>query len=99
MGQHSRMYTDRRWQKKRRAQLDAEPLCRICGAMGRTTPATVADHIKPHRGDLDLFWCGDLQSLCATCHNTVKQDEEAGRGPRGCGLDGLPLDQCHAFNR
>lgn len=64
-----------RWQKRREDQLRKEPLCRYCQAEGRVTPATVADHITPHRGDKELFK-GPLQSLCETCHSSVKQREE-----------------------
>ena len=28
--------------------------------------------------DLDLFWHGELQSLCAACHSMRKQSEERG---------------------
>ncbi len=66
---------DYAWQKRRAAQLAAEPLCAYCRAEGRTTAATVADHITPHRGDPQLFR-GPLQSLCATCHSGRKQREE-----------------------
>src|SRR6266404_1730756 len=31
-------------------QLRIEPLCRLCLEAGRVTPATVADHVTPHRG-------------------------------------------------
>lgn len=70
---------DYRWQMRRLAQLRAYPLCRYCERQGRVTAATVADHIIPHRGDPSLF-AGPLQSLCATCHNTVKRAEERGEG-------------------
>jgi len=64
------------WQKRREAQLRAEPLCAYCLRENCVTPATVADHIKPHRGDPVLF-AGPLQSLCATCHSSAKAKEEA----------------------
>jgi hypothetical protein len=32
-----------------------EPLCRLCLEAGRVTPATVADHLEPHRGDFTAF--------------------------------------------
>jgi hypothetical protein len=55
------------------------------------TPATVADHITPHRGDHDLFWCGPLQSLCATHHSSDKQIEEHGKTVVRYGADGWPV--------
>jgi 5-methylcytosine-specific restriction endonuclease McrA len=66
-----------RWQQRRKAQLAEEPLCRYCKRQGRIVPATVADHITPHRGDPVLFE-GPLQSLCASCHSSAKAKEEQG---------------------
>jgi 5-methylcytosine-specific restriction enzyme A len=65
----------------------------MCLAEGRTTAATVADHVTPHRGGLDLFWHGELQSLCATCDSRFKQSEESGgtKHLRGCDASGEPL--------
>lgn len=69
-------YNSTAWRKRRKAQLDAEPLCRMCDAGGYVTEATVADHVEPHREDHDRFWHGPLQSLCASCHSSAKQMEE-----------------------
>ena len=58
------------WTKRLRPhQLLREPFCRECARKGLRTPATVADHIRPHRGDWVLF-CdpGNLQSLCDHHH-------------------------------
>lgn len=77
---YANWYSDRRWRAKRAAQLQKEPLCRYCAKVGRLTPAHIADHIEPHRGDRVKFWCGALQSLCETCHSSAKQREE-GQGP------------------
>jgi 5-methylcytosine-specific restriction protein A len=53
-----------------RAQcLRRDPLCVECKRRGIVTPATDADHVVPHRGDLWLFWnLSNLQGLCSTCH-------------------------------
>lgn len=67
-----------------------EPLCRFCAAHGRVTAATVADHIEPHRGDIAKFWRGELQSLCAHCHNSTKQAMEKSGRIKGCDTDGNP---------
>ena len=70
-----RGYT-RRWEKARAAHLAEHPLCEECLRQHRLTPATVVDHVVPHRGDERLFWdAGNLQSLCAPCHNA-----KTGRG-------------------
>jgi 5-methylcytosine-specific restriction endonuclease McrA len=59
------------WQRRRAHQLHIEPLCRLCLEAGHVTPATVADHIEPHRGDYRLFRLGALRSLCAECHHKL----------------------------
>ena len=60
------------WRKARAAFLALHPFCACCHA-----PATVVDHIKPHRGDDALFWNRlNWQPLCAPCHNRKKQREE-----------------------
>ena len=68
----------------RKAQLERESCCVMCrDTFGRTRPATVADHIIPHRGDLALFYdTNNLQSLCAECHSKHKQREELGLLPK-----------------
>lgn len=75
-----RGYT-REWEIARAAHLRAEPLCRMCRQAGRTTSASVVDHITPHRGDMTLFWdASNWQSLCKPCHDGAKQREERGGG-------------------
>ena len=66
-----------RWQRAREAFLAEHPLCVMCQAEGRVEPATVVDHVVPHRGDERLFWDrGNWQSLCARCHSGAKQRME-----------------------
>lgn len=71
------LYRSMRWRRLRQQQLQAEPLCRTCDEVGVITPATICDHVEPHRGDPVKFWAGPFQSLCKPCHDTVKQREEA----------------------
>lgn len=97
--EYRRLYKTARWRARRARQLAAEPLCRTCALHGRTTAATVADHIIPHRGDETLFWDGDLQSLCDVdpfrCHSRVKQREERLGFSPAVGADGYPVDPNH----
>jgi 5-methylcytosine-specific restriction enzyme A len=59
-----------RWRRARAAYLARHPLCVPCKAAGRLAPATVVDHIVPHRGDTVLFWDErNWQSLCKPCHD------------------------------
>ena len=53
-----RGYTTR-WEKARKTYLMSHPLCVMCAKDGRTTAATVVDHIIPHKGDQQLFWDTD----------------------------------------
>lgn len=60
---------DGKWQKARVQFLRKHPLCAHCREQGRLTPATVVDHIIPHRGDPVLFWDeSNWQPLCRDCH-------------------------------
>ncbi len=64
------------WRRRREDQLDREPLCRRCFSQGIITEATVANHVKPHRGNWELFINGELESSCKPCHDGVIQSEE-----------------------
>ena len=78
------------WQQARKKYLLDNPLCVHCEKNNRLTPATVVDHIKPHRGDAKLFWDkNNWQSLCASCHSVKTAKEDGGFGNnihkgRGC---------------
>lgn len=61
---------DKAWQKRRIAFLSDNPLCADCMKDGIVTPATVVDHVIPHRGDPVKFHdTGNLQPLCERHHN------------------------------
>jgi hypothetical protein len=81
------------WRALRANKLTVEPLFRMCKAAGRTTAANTVDHITPWRGDLDLFWSGPFQSLCAPCHSRFKQSQESDvvKHLMGCDEQGEPL--------
>lgn len=89
-----------RWQVARAKYLDAHPLCCMCAALGKTTIATVVDHIIPHRDNRQLFWDkSNWQSLCVTCHSKHKQSQEATGNIKGCGADGIPMSINHHWNK
>lgn len=91
-------YGTARWQKLRAAQLAKEPLCAMC--IDKPTPATVCDHIEPHRGDIDKFWAGPFQSLCAHHHNTVSQSlEKGGKYKPQIAEDGWPVEPDAAMKK
>lgn len=88
------------WRRLRDAFLAEHPMCRMCAAAGRTTAATVVDHIVPHRGDNRLRlsrW--NLQPLCKPCHDAVKQAEDRAGYSSILDADGWPADPSHPANR
>jgi 5-methylcytosine-specific restriction enzyme A len=89
------LYGTARWQRIRRQQLMAHPLCAFCLKRGSVVPATVVDHIEPHRGDRLKFFTGALQSLCKFCHDSTKRQIEERGYCLDIGLDGWPLDPRH----
>ncbi len=94
------LYNSKRWYRLRHHQLREHPLCALCAKLAQVTAATVVDHVVPHRGDVDLFFDPDnLQSLCKRCHDGAKQQLEKSGTLRGCGVDGVPLDANHHWNR
>jgi 5-methylcytosine-specific restriction protein A len=70
----------------------------MCFKRGIVMPATIADHIEPHRGNWNAFWLGALQSLCANCHESRKKFEENRGFTCDVGSDGWPTDPKHPAN-
>ena len=67
--------TDARFRRARLAYLREHPLCAKCGRS-----ATVLDHIRPHRGDPELYWNSEnWQGLCLRCHGIKTAGETWGR--------------------
>jgi len=104
--EHLHLYsTD--WKKLRLMILMEQPLCVECKSHGRLTPASVIDHVTPHKGDMALFYDrSNLQSLCTSCHSAKTAREDGGFGntesvkaSKSCSVDGLPIDSRHHWNR
>jgi 5-methylcytosine-specific restriction enzyme A len=93
------LHDSKRWRRISKLQRMREPLCRMCLEQGKIEPATIADHIVPHRGDPDLFWSGALQSLCYFHHETTKREMERKGYHTTIGADGWPIDPQHPANR
>jgi 5-methylcytosine-specific restriction endonuclease McrA len=94
--ERKKLYKTKEWQRLRYHQLRANPVCKYCEAQGRVELATIVDHIKPHKGDEELFFDPDnLQSLCKTHHDSTKQREEHHGSAIGGDKKGYPLDQGH----
>jgi 5-methylcytosine-specific restriction protein A len=68
-------YNTTRWRKLRDTIIKSNPECVVCG-----NPATVIDHIVPHRGQEELFFDeSNLQALCSRCHKDKTLAEMASR--------------------
>ena len=79
----ARGYT-RKWEEARAAFLKTHRQCVACGA-----PATVVDHVTPHKGDRKLFWDrANWAPMCTPCHGrkTVREDGGFGNPVAGGGL-------------
>ena len=67
---------DANWQKFRKMYLNANPLCQQCAEEGRTTTASVVDHILPMRNGGSKYDEDNLQPLCKFHHDqkTARED-------------------------
>jgi 5-methylcytosine-specific restriction protein A len=103
-------YNSTRWQKLRKRQLAAFPLCETCKATRKwTVVANHVDHRKAISEGGDPFppIGTGLASLCASCHSQkTARSAEAGAvkttrpiQPRpGCDAAGNPIDPLHPWN-
>jgi 5-methylcytosine-specific restriction enzyme A len=89
------LYNKQRWRNRAKHQKLIEPLCVRCLQLGHVVPAEIADHVQPHNGNLESFYCGELQSLCKACHDGPKREEELRGYSRLIGADGWPTDKRH----
>lgn len=84
------LYHSPGYRRRRALFLMHNPLCSMCA---RPTPATVLDHIIPHKGDERLFLDeSNWQALCADCHDAIKQAQEHVSHYTTKGDDGWPID-------
>jgi hypothetical protein len=93
-----RWYQLERWRRRRRRQLRDHPVCKMCLAHGVATVATIADHVVSHQGDWQQFIHGDLQSLCAKCHNRHKRNLDQRGWTPDVDASGWPVDPRHPVN-
>lgn len=86
------LYGRARWKALRIAQLTSFPLCRMCLESDVVEAATVVDHVKPHKGDEEMFFDPtNLQSLCAPHHDRDKALMEGGKSVIRFDPNGWPL--------
>ena len=90
------LYSTKAWKRLRQNQLQDDPWCAMCAKQGHLTPATVVDHIEPHRGDERAFFlAANLQSLCKQHHDSAKQRFEKSGIKVGGDVRGIPHDPKH----
>jgi len=77
------------WWKLRAKYRARNHVCRFCKHFFQHGEVKIVDHIKPHRGDLELFLNpSNLQLLCKKCHDSKKQIIERNASKPEVGLDG-----------
>lgn len=87
------LYDTALWKQLRHRHLAYEPLCRFCLAVEDVTEATVVDHVRPHKGSIELFSDPtNLQALCKPCHDSHKRRIENGKQVIRFGPDGWPVE-------
>jgi hypothetical protein len=97
---YRRLYKGSTWKHLRKTQLTQHPLCERCRKRNRLTPATVVHHVDTHRGDLQKFYNpGNLESVCAPCHDSDALSEERLGYSSEVGADGWPMDPRHPQHR
>lgn len=83
VGAKARKYP-KSWDRLSTATRLEEPLCRMCLAVGKTTPADCVDHIVPKAEGGSIHDPANLQPLCRTHHDQKTARDNArniGRGP------------------
>lgn len=100
------MYNSTRWRELRKSVLKRDRyLCTNCGTSVRGLGKSRVDHIKTAKHHPELFWdMKNLRTLCPACDNARHSEKGKGRSDetermRQTGLDGLPSDPDHPFNR
>lgn len=104
--QYRKMYGTKHWRLLREQALLRDGFkCQHkgCGVMlrrGRSGDnSAVVHHLKPHKGDPDLFYDLDnLQSLCKKHHDSDAQSVESRGYSVEVGEDGWPIDPAHPAN-
>ena len=96
-----RLYRTARWKHLRLRHLAEHPLCKLCLEQhGRVTAGKIVDHVKAHKGNLELFFdAGNLQTLCSSCHSSTKAIVEHRGHALDVDINGMPTDPEHPWNK
>jgi 5-methylcytosine-specific restriction protein A len=77
-----KLYESPAWRRLRAIYLKRNPLCEVCYAEGRITPAVICDHrveIKDGGAKLDM---ANITAMCYACHNKKTAIERAKRNDK-----------------
>ena len=78
--QPSKQWLKTAWWQKTRQRILLRDLytCQMCKRLVAGKGEAHIDHIRPHRENMERFFCADdgLQTLCVPCHVGKKQREE-----------------------
>ena len=77
-----RLYESPEWRRLRAIYFKRNPLCEVCYAEGRITPAVICDHkveIKDGGAKLDIE---NVTAMCRACHNKKTASERAKRNDK-----------------
>jgi len=89
---YRKLYSTARWRAFREYRLAQQPLCERCLLSETVTVATVVHHADGgHRGDIDRFWDGPFENLCAPHHDRDGKLEDNGKTTINFGPDGWPI--------
>lgn len=70
-----------RYISSRKNFLNRNPLCKKCSTTIKPVLSNILDHVKPHKGDVVLFWdVNNWQALCKRCHDKKTASEDGGFG-------------------
>jgi 5-methylcytosine-specific restriction endonuclease McrA len=73
------LYNSPEWRAYSKDFRIRNPLCIDCLENNVATPTEVTDHIKPHRGDLQLFWDPTNHApRCKRCHDRKTSTVDGG---------------------
>lgn len=67
---NTKFYNSKAWKELRAFVLQRDPLCIKCKKNNRYITATVVDHIQNINAGGAKLNVNNLQSLCASCHNS-----------------------------
>jgi 5-methylcytosine-specific restriction enzyme A len=102
--EYRKLYRTKRWRELRlRVFIRDNYKCQKTGAIlyqQHPKPfSPVADHIKPHKGNLERFYNIDnIQTVSKQYHDSAKQSLERIGYSKEVGVDGWPVDGNHPAN-